>query len=225
MTYSVTLERGTDGTYLAWVDDLPGCAVRAGSRAQVLAELPDSIRAFAGWAGEAVPSTVEIDVAKEVESAIATDEDTEVLVRADREPLTKEDWARIQERLARSRAELIELLRRLGENELESKRDGGERTVREEIEHVAFVELMYAMWTFDLHSREGLAEFLAWARHCAEERMRQLAESGAQDLTLAEWAGAPRPEDWTPRKAARRLLWHELLHLRALERSAGRSGG
>ena len=38
MTYSVTLERGTDGTYLAWVDDLPGCAVRARSRAEVLAE-------------------------------------------------------------------------------------------------------------------------------------------------------------------------------------------
>ena len=39
MKYSVTLERGTDGTYLAWVDDLPGCAVRAGSRAEVLARV------------------------------------------------------------------------------------------------------------------------------------------------------------------------------------------
>jgi len=40
-------------------------------------------------------------------------------------------------------------------------------------------------------------------------------------VTLAEWAGSPRLEEWTPRKAARRLLWHELLHLRALERQPG----
>jgi hypothetical protein len=225
MTYSVTLERGTDGTYLAWVDDLPGCAVRAASRAEVLAELPDSIRAFAAWASEAVPSTVEIDVAEEVESAIAADEDTEVLLRADRDALTKQDWARIDEWLARSRAELVELLHQLGEDELEAKRDGSERTLREEIEHVAFVELMYAMWTFDLRSREGLTEFLTWTRRAAEERMRQLSEREAQDVTSAEWAGAPRPEEWSPRKAARRLLWHELLHLRALERFAGRSRG
>jgi predicted RNase H-like HicB family nuclease len=220
MTYSVTLERGSDGTYLAWVDDLPGCAVRAGSRAEVLSELPDSIKAFADWAGETVPSTVEIVVSEEVESAIATDEDTEVLVRADRDALTNEDWARIGERLARSRAELIKLLGRLTDDELESKRDGSERTLREEIGHVAFVELMYAMWTFDLHSRAGLTEFLRWTRRTAEERMQQLATNEAQDVTLAEWAGAPRPEEWTPRKAARRLLWHELLHLRAVERQS-----
>ena len=221
MTYSVTLERGADGTYLAWVDDLPGCAVRAGSKAEVLAELPASIKAFADWAGETVPSTVDIVVSEEVESAIATDEDTEVLVRADRDALTSEDWARIGERLARSRAELIELLGRLTEDELESKREGSERTLREEIEHVAFVELMYAMWTFDLRSQAGLAEFLSWTRRAAEERMQHLAENEAQDVTLAEWAGAPRPEEWTPRKAARRLLWHDLLHLRALERQSG----
>ena len=90
---------------------------------------------------------------------------------------------------------------------------------------MAFVELMYAMWTFDLRSRAGLTEFLTWTRRAAEERMQQLSENEAQDVTLAEWAGAPRPEEWTPRKAARRLLWHELLHLRALERLAGESRG
>jgi predicted RNase H-like HicB family nuclease len=27
MTYSVTLEHGSDGSYLAWVHELPGCFV------------------------------------------------------------------------------------------------------------------------------------------------------------------------------------------------------
>ena len=112
----------------------------------------------------------------------------------------------------------------LTDDELESRREGSERTLGEEIEHVAFVELMYAMWTFDLRSRDGLAEFLGWTRDVSEGRMQQLAAREADGLTWAEWAGAPRPEPWTPRKAARRLLWHELLHLRALERvAAGRA--
>jgi predicted RNase H-like HicB family nuclease len=217
MTYSITLERGANGTYLAWVDDLPGCAVRAPSRAEVLEKLPDAINEFVAWTGQAAPGTVEIDVVEEVESAIETDEDTEVLISADRAALTEQDWSQLLESLAKSRSELVALLAGLADDELESKREESERTVREEIEHVAFVELMYAMWTFDLRSREGLAEFLSWTRKVSEERMQQLAAQGATDLTWAEWAGAPRPEPWTARKAARRLLWHELLHLRALE--------
>lgn len=79
--------------------------------------------------------------------------------------------------------------------------------------------LMYALWTFDLQSREGLAAVLAWTRNVAIERLTALTrEGGADRLTWTEWGGAPRPEPWTPRKAARRLLWHELLHLRAIER-------
>jgi hypothetical protein len=216
--YSVTLERGTDGTYLAWVDDLPGCAVRAGSRAEVLNRLPEEIGQFLAWTGGTAPASVRIEVREEVESAIEADEDTEVLVAADRDALGEEDWSRLEQWLTQSRAELLDLLGRLTDEELEAKRDGSERTVREEIEHVAFVELMYAMWTFDLQSREGLTEFLAWTRGVAADRMRSLAERRAADQTWAEWGGAPRPEPWTPRKAARRLVWHELLHLQAIQR-------
>ena len=218
-TYSVTLERGTDGTYIAWVDELPGCAVRAASRAEVLERLPEAIRKFVAWTGERGTDAVQIDVGEEVESAIEAEEDTEVLVAADRTELSEEDWARIEPWLKKSREELTDLLRRLEDDELEAKRVGSERTVREEIEHVAFVELMYAVWTFDLRSREGLEEFLGWARAVAAERLRVLAERRAADQTWAEWGGAPRLEPWTARKAARRLVWHELLHLRAIERA------
>jgi len=196
--------------------------VRGGSRDEVLSELPRAIAEFLAWAGAAVATLPEIVVTEEVESAIEADEDTEVLVAADRRPLTEEDWEELRSRLARSRAELGELLERLTDDELDG-RAGGERTVREEIEHVAFVELMYAAWTFDLASRGGLAAFLAWTRESAERRLAALASEGADDLTWARWAGAPRTEPWTPRKAARRLLWHELLHLRAIERAAGRA--
>jgi predicted RNase H-like HicB family nuclease len=216
--YDVTLERGTDGAYLAWVNDLPGCAVRGRSREDVLERLPTAIGDFLAWTGAPDMPLPEIRVVDEVESAIEADEDTEVLVSSDRAPLTEQSWAETERWLARSRAELIGLLERLTDDELGTKRDGSARTVREEIEHIAFVELMYAVWTFDRQSREGLSEFLAWTRGIARERLSALARAGAGDLTRADWGGAPRPEPWTARKAARRLVWHELLHLRAIER-------
>jgi predicted RNase H-like HicB family nuclease len=216
--YAVTLERGTDGTYLAWVHELPGCAVRADSRATVLERLPGAIAEFLTWAGAASPAAVEIEVAEEVDSAIEADEDTEVLVSADRAPLTSDDWRRVADWLGRSRAELLDVLSRLTGDDLGDRRKGSDRTVREELEHVGFVELMYALWTFDLRSPEGLADFLTWTRELASERLEALAERNDERTTQADWAGAPRPEQWTANKAARRLLWHELLHLRALQR-------
>jgi hypothetical protein len=218
--YAVTLERGADGTYVGWVDDLPGCAARERSRDELLRTLPAVISDFLAWSGRPADERPAISITEEVESAIEADEDTEVLVGADRQPLTEDDWASIQMLLRRSREELEALLRGLPDDAVGSTRAWSERTVREEIEHVAFVELMYAMWTFDLESRAGLADFLAWTREAAAWRLDALAQEGAGEQTWAMWAGAPRPEPWTPRKAARRLLWHELLHLRAIERFA-----
>jgi predicted RNase H-like HicB family nuclease len=219
--YAVTLERGTDGSYLGWVDELPGCAVRADSREQVLERLPAAICDFLAWAGVG-ETPWPITVAEEIESAVETEEDTEILVSADRNALTEDRWNQSKHWLERSREELLDLLTQLTDNQLAGTRGGSERTIREEIEHVALVELMYTVWTFDLQSRGGLAEFLAWTRRLATERLSSLAADQAADVTWADWGGAPRLEPWTPRKAARRLVWHELLHVRAIERFTGR---
>ena len=188
----------------------------------MLGRLPGAIVEFLAWTGAPGPPAVEVEVVEEVETAIEADEDTEMLVEVDREPLATADWEQARSWLERSRADLLALLDGLADDDLGTRREDSERTVREEIEHVGFVELMYALWTFDLRSREGLAEFLGWSRRVASDRLETLAERRDARLTQADWAGAPRPEPWTARKAARRLVWHELLHLRALERVRGR---
>lgn len=222
MDYSVTLEHGSDGTYLAWVHELPGCSFRGPSREDVLARLPAEIRDFLAWlqrSGEAVEEgAINVVVVEEVESIVQASEDSEALVQADREPLTREDWVKIERWLAHSRLDLLGSLSNLPDEGLESRPERSTRTLREEVIHIAFVELMYAAWTFDLRTREGLQQFLEWTRSVALGRMRSLAESDAGSITYAEWAGAPRPEEWSARKAGRRLIWHELLHLRSLHR-------
>jgi predicted RNase H-like HicB family nuclease len=219
MRFSATLERGSDGTYLAWVDELPGCTVRGPTREDVESRLSSATRAFLIWAGEDQPGSITVSISNEVDSAVETEEDTEVLLEIDGEPLDAGHWEKVESWLQRSRDELVALLEHLTEDELESRREGSERTIREEIEHLAFVEFMYAAWTFDRRTKAGLTDFLAWTRAAAFERMRKLADQASAARSSADWAGAPRPEPWTARKAARRLVWHELLHLRAIEQA------
>ena len=217
MAYSVTLEHGSDGGYLAWVHELPGCCARGATRQAVIANASEAIAGFREWLRSIGEHTeddeIRIVVAAEVESVTEADEDSEVLLEPDRQPLSREDWRTIERWLAASRAALLRALAGAGEEHLDEPIEGRERTVREQIIHIGFVELMYAAWTFDLDSREGLTEFLAWTRAVASERMQALAARQDAALTYARWAGAPRPEPWTARKAAQRLIWHELLHL------------
>ncbi len=73
-------------------------------------------------------------------------------------------------------------------------------------------------WVHELPGCAGcLADFLRWTRYIALERMRRLAEHDRASLTYAESAGAPRPELWSARKAAR-LVWQELPHPEDLDR-------
>lgn len=218
MTYSVTMEHGSDGSYLAWVHELPGCFVRAGSRDEAMSKLPRAIEEFRNWL-QAFGETDEeaefaVVVGEEVDSLVETDEDSEVLLAPDRQALTPEDWGRVERWLARSREDLLRSLATLQDEQLEWRPEGRTRTLREEVIHIAFVELMYAAWTFDLRAGPGLEEFLRWTRSISLQRMRFLSKHDRGTLTSAGWAGAPRPELWTARKAARRLIWHELLHLR-----------
>ncbi|HKI90732.1 MAG TPA: type II toxin-antitoxin system HicB family antitoxin [Gaiellaceae bacterium] len=215
---SVTLEHGRDGGWIGWVHELPGCFVRGNSREDVERDLPAAIEAFTAWAGEPA-APVDIEVGDVVESQTNALDDSEATLAAEQGPLEEEQWQRLAAWLERSRAELEELVRSLEPEELVRRREGTSWLVGKEIVHIGFTELMYALWTFDLDSPAGIAEFLAWSRRASFDRLSALARAGTGTETRSDWSGAPRPERWTPRKAARRLVWHELLHLRQLERA------
>ncbi len=230
MRYLVTLEQGADGGYLAWVHELPGCAVRGATREEVVRRLEQEIAGFRAWLREhgekMTVGSPQVEVAAEQQSLTrAADANTEILLDPDRAPLTVPAWNRIERWLGYSRADLLALVRELPEDLLDARPLGARRSVREHLVHVGVTELFYLLWTFDLTTREGLLEMLRWTRRLALRRMRALARSDRGAVTYAEWDGAPRPEPWTARKAARRLLWHERLHLRAARRLLDRLRG
>lgn len=223
MHYAVTLERGTDGGYMAWVHELPGCFARGATHAEVEAKIGPAIWEFRNWlhaGGVRIgKGRVAFTIDGEVETpTAAADADSEILLETDRAPLSPPDWLRMERWLRLSRRDLLRVARQLGPDDLNRRVPGRARTIRQHLVHLAFVEFMYAAWTFDLQSVAGIRDFLQWTRRVARGRMRTLAAARARAVTQAEWSGASRPEPWTARKAARRLLWHERLHLRAIRR-------
>ena len=223
MHYSVVLEEATTGGFTAWIVELPGCFARARTREEIDAKLPAAIRDFLAWrrrTGESVDiDEVGFDiVSSEMTTGVAAEGDTSILLDTDRAPLSEAEWRRIESWLDDSRQDLLDFLRQWSDESLNWVPEGSPRSLQQNISHLAFVEFMYAAWTFDLHSIRGLKDFLAWTRRVATERMRELAARRDDRLTAADWAGAPEPEQWTARKAARRLVWHERLHLRSMQR-------
>lgn len=230
MAYSVVLEQADQGGYMAWVLELPGCFARAATREEVETKLPGAIREFLAWRrrhGELVDLQ---EVGFEIVAEVVThgdgiSADTSTLLDADRAPLTEADWARIERWLHDSRQDTLDFIRPWSDDALDWTPEGSPRSLQENLSHLAFVEFMYAAWTFDLHSLVGLEEFLEWTRKLAVERMRTLAARRDERVTRADWAGAPEPEEWSARKAARRLLWHERLHLRSMIRRFQKARG
>ena len=225
MRYMVTLERGTDGGYMAWVHELLGCTARGASKGEVEAKISPAIAEFLTWTRSArvTAEDVEFSVVRELESPVPVrDADTAVLLEPDRHPLTRTVWTQVERLLRLSRADLLHTLGELDETALAFKPTGSPRSVGEHLLHVGMLELLSTVWTFPLESPQGMAEFLRWARRLTTARMRVLVRADRGAETRAFWTGVSRPEAWTARKAARRLVWHERLHLRALRRLLAR---
>lgn len=222
--YSVTLERWDDGNgYRAWVHELPGCIAVGVSRDEALAKVPEAIERYRDRlraAGEEIPADqISLATVPEAASAEVTDAGPDgILLTWDQEPLTPEEWTRIERWLQHSRRELLDVLEQMEEEQLEIAARDGARTIARQLRHIATVEFTYALWTFDLRTKRDLRALLEWTRQMAFIRMRALAEQHDRRLTYAEWGGTEHPEPWTAHKAARRLVYHELWHLRSIRR-------
>lgn len=195
MRFTASLETFDDASCLGWVHELPGCAVRVRHRTEIERALAAEIRRFLAEAGDPQPERIELAVAVETETPGEGPEATRALIAPDLVPLDPLAWARIAHRLACSRERLLARL------------DDDFAAARDEALHVGLVELLLAGTSFDTGTREGLGDFLAWTRSVAVARMSAAAASDT---------GAPsggEAESWTAAKVARRLVWHERLHV------------
>lgn len=197
MRFTASLETFDDASCLGWVHELPGCAVRVRHRTEIERALAAEIRRFLAEADEPVPERIELAIAVETETAGGGPEATAALIAPDRAPLDPIAWARAARRLALSRERLLA--------RLDSTDDPA---LRDEARHVGLLELLLAAQTFDTADAAGLRAFLAWTRSVAMDRLSAAAATDAGAV-----AGGGETEAWTASKVARRLVWHERLHV------------
>lgn len=221
--YSVTVDHDEEEVFLAWVHELPGCYAHGRSRAEALANVVPAIERFRDWLrelGETVgQEPVTFHLVEEADAAGRTPEGPSgVLLTWDREALTREDWERVERWLDHSRKELLDVLDQTNDQDLQTAAHEHARSIAEQLRHLANVEYMYALWTFDFHSKRDLKELLDWTRRLASNRLRMLADRRDSRLTSAAWSGDDHPEPWSARKAARRLVYHERWHLNSIRR-------
>jgi len=226
--YPVYLEIDDEGRCLAHVLELPGCIVRAPSRDEALARLPDAIHDYHTWLrrhGERVPpasAAFEIEVAGESTGFGPFERRSRAaLFPPDREPVTAQEMERIFRLLTYSRADLLSLIAALSDEVLDWQPHPESFSIRGLLRHVGNAEEWYvsrlvppetlpAEWENDeeLH----VCEFLTMERRTALERLRQLSEEERSAVIYpTAWTYHPE-EPWTARKALRRFVEHEREH-------------
>lgn len=221
--YTVTVEHDEPESYLAWVHELPGCYAQGPTREEAVSHVVDAIERFCAWLrakGEEISAEpVEFDIVEAAAPAeIPPEGSSGMLLTWDQAPLTPQDWMRVERWLHHSRLEVLSVLESMREGDLDTAAGGGARSIARQLRHLASAEYMYALWTFDLRSKQDVKELLDWSRRMVMERMGMLAGRRDNRLTRAEWSGDDHPEPWTARKAARRLVYHERWHLNSIRR-------
>ncbi len=238
--YPVYLEVGADGRCLAHVLDLPGCVVRALTRGDALAALPEAIRAHWAWLrrhGEDAPDageSVEIKVAEEQAGGPFDPGDAAALFAPDRGPVSDEERTRYLRLMDHTRADLLALARDLSDAVLDwtAPYTGVAPaqpafTLRRLLRHVGNAEQWYVSrlvppetlppeWEED--DQLPLFDFLEMERRTALARLSQLDEAQRREVTYpTAWTDHPE-EAWTARKALRRAVEHERQHTAQVRR-------
>ena len=207
---------------------LPGCTVRAPSRAEALARLPAAIGDHLAWLrrhGEPVPpedDPVEVEVAGESHGfGPFSPGDMAALFPPDLAPVSPEEMEAYFRLMAHARADLLALVEELPDELLDREPNPDSWSIRAILRHVGNAEEWYVSrlappdtlppeWEHD--DELPVFEFLAMERRTAVDRLRRLtAEERAAVVYPSRWTDHP-DEPWTARKALRRAVEHEREH-------------
>jgi predicted RNase H-like HicB family nuclease/uncharacterized damage-inducible protein DinB len=204
--YQVFLETSAEaleeGGYLAHVVDLIGCAARGKTKDEALANTRAAIAevlAVLRKHGAHVPAEsepIELDVTETESATLPSDHAT----------LSDDELESLWERASFSRQELLDALRPVSPTVLKWRETEESWAISNILAHIAQADLWYAS-----RLEEGSLRELIWRMSATRALLLQHLQNipADQRARVTQHSG----EDWTPRKAARRMLEHEVEHL------------
>ncbi|MFN8559604.1 MAG: type II toxin-antitoxin system HicB family antitoxin [Dehalococcoidia bacterium] len=229
MLYHAYLEEDVSGICAAHVPDLAGCLAAGATREAALAALPDAVRAYLSWCGahgDPLPDDGAVEVAvAEVARGYRPwlRGGANALFSVDRAPLGDAELRTYLRRMGYARFDLLALLRLVPPAALDTVPPDGGDTVRQIVTHIADTELWYASRIGHRPTAPGddIMHRLVDERARVVEAILRLAPRQRDLVYVPTEQRSEDPEEaWTLRKVLRRLLEHELEHLRALQAHA-----
>ena len=208
----VAVDAGFDGGAAAWVLDLPGCVATARTEAEALAAVPDRIRAYRGWTGEAVPQEANPEVVERVETTRLEDGyEVNATFEADREPMDAEAVLAAGRRVAAAHDRLLKAF---------TANSGDEAILAHAIRAAIWLstrtepDQSAIAFPPDVPPRERVREAIPFVD-------RYVARMADGDGVRSRVDG--KGEEWTVRKVIRRLIYHAIDHAEQFERGEVRA--
>lgn len=233
---SVCLEVGPEATG-AFVPDCPGCWVFGRTKERALQKVRIAVVEWFKWLkkhGENIPRLerdfqpdmrhrIEIEVAEmlRVNYNPAEAGKPEPLFWSEVLPVKKDDIERTIRLMDYSRKDLLKLVSDLTGKQLNFKHPNKPRTVRNCLKHIAYVEPWY-ITRLNIESPENypkdVLELLNYTREMVVNSLHNLPKEKMRGIFQPGKYKSPICDLWTARKVLRRLVDHERLHTRYIQK-------
>ncbi len=224
MLIRVGLELNNDGRAIAWALDFPGCFAYGPEGPDAVIALAPALAEYEVWAnrhgGSGWLSLGDYDLRLvETWTDYTIDEQYELseegyavksFFRHDWKPIRADEVQRAQSLLGWARADLLQIVTDLSEEQLDRQVAGERWSIRGILKHIANAEWWY-LDRLDLANapRDRLPADALERLHFVRERLVSIMPS----LVDRELVTGREGELWSPRKLLRRAAWHERDHI------------
>ena len=205
------------GDSILYADNFVGAFSRGSSKEEAKLKMPDEIRRFQLWRGEAPCEDIEIAIVQEKESDLQIkDADSDVIFDTERMPLSIEEYRYLKSIAMKSAEDFYNLYnsfpdKNKSKNPIRKTFYGDvPRTAEEMYQHTKSVNAYY-------FSEIGVDADNEGTIVSCRARGFDMLESIPDFLSLEAVPGS-YDELWSVRKVLRRFIWHDRIHAKAMYR-------
>jgi hypothetical protein len=232
---SICLEVGPQATG-AFAPEYPGCWVYGKTKEDALLQVKTNVIEWSDWMkshGEDV-TDISNNVKMEVAEILRVDYDPseagtpEPLFWSDVSPVTREEIDKTIRLMKYTRSDLLATIADVGKDILDWQPPVKLRPIRNCLIHIGSAELWYMTRLnieFPEDSPESPLEFLDYSRNLVLERLQNFPKHKMKGVFQPRKFRSPVCNLWTARKVLRRIVDHEMLHIRDIRRVIELAGG
>ena len=202
---------------ILYAENFIGAFTRGSSLEDAMLKMPEEIRRFQLWKGEAPTDNFEIEIVQDKESDLQVkDADSDVLFTTEKEPLSAEEYRYLKSVAMKSAEDFYALYESFPDknrsaNPVRKTFYGAvPRTAEEMYQHTKNVNAYY-------FSEIGVDADNEGTIISCRARGFDVLESISDFLSLSAVTGS-YDELWSVRKVLRRFIWHDRIHAKAMYR-------